>query len=748
MKKRLLSLLLVLVLAFSVLSFTSCQFFDKDCDHEWGQWVTMESPTIDKEGRAERTCLKCGEKESKTIAKINHTHTFGEWVVVKEATADENGIRERTCTFEGCNEKETQTFSLSSLTGNDGITAFKAPKASSGQTFAQAVAVLLQTPNSGTPSYTVSQYSNNTVIINGQLANYSSSIDNQFVCSLTYLGTQNAVTALVEVYNESTNKYVENEELFQIDDNFNLIGKKIENKQYKIQIKWTYSTSTSSATRTSQYTLDFTNVLLCRPDNFLEAIAITNNPSFGLVENSNNPEHFSYESVFLSTEDYSMSNTVYTVTQYDKTFVIDGEIPYIIVDPDEDNSGFAGSNYVVGILFKTVTGGTDTPSINASEDRKLKVSNESTAKLMSNLDILKVTGDDGDESEVLYNYFVVYWKLDPFNSTKTITISADMNPEAYVAQTYTLKLADTVIWEDHDDGFVRFAIPTSEQPPQPDDRIAEKADGESSDADQVNGVLSQIGNTIYVQGGSYPYYNYKVNGKAIGWLVPLSITGVDGAEITSLQDKSDIFIPKSADLAAANIDDFEYDYDYVFVKLSSNAKEQTRTVVIGVDGVQKTYTIKFNNINCLGYVDNFAEFSTSDSSVTIQQYGTSVIVSGTIPYSDKDEIELYSSNPKGNYVTFTIANNSDLVYYNNTKVAKVKISGSSVSEINKEYTSSNNSEMFSTIHNGTIKVAIPVSSASDKVKIEITWDKDAPLTSSNKTKTYTISFGEITLAKE
>lgn len=742
MKKRLLSLLLVLVLAFSVLSFTSCKFFDKDCDHEWGQWVTMESPTIDKEGRAERTCLKCGETESKTIAKINHTHTFGEWVVVKEATAEEDGVRERTCTYEGCNEKETETFTLSSLTGNDGITSFKAPKASSSQTFAQAVALKLGSPTSGSPSYTVDQYSNNTVIINGQLANYSSSVDNQFICSLTYLGTQNATAAIVEVFNEATNKYAENEDLFRIDDDYNLIGYKLENKEYKIQIKWTYSTATSSPTKTGQYTLDFTNVLLCRPDNFLKAIAITNSPSFGLVATDNTPAYFSYENVFLSALDYSMSDTDYTVTQYGKTFIIDGKIPYIVVDSSDDNKGFNGSNYVVGILFRTVVSGdADTPTINPSKDRKLSISNTTNAKLMSNLDILKITDSDGDDSEVEYNYFVVYWRLDPTNTNKTITISADMNPEAYVAQTYTLKLADTVTWENHHDGYVDF---NGINQTLEDDNISKKADGESSDTTPTGGDLSQIGNTVYVQGGSYSYYYYKADGKAIGWLVPLTITGVEGADITSLS--GDVFMPTQADYTAAGVaTDLDYQYDHVFVKLSSNAKEQSKSIVIKVDGVSKTYSIKFSDINCLGYVDNFAEFYALDSDVTLQQYGTNVTVSGTIPYYDKDDIDLFSTHPKGNYVTFRITNNSNIINYN-AATAKVTISNSGVSTINGEYKPSTNDDMFSSTSNGTITIAIPVTAESDKVKIKITWGTNNEAL--NKSYTYTISFSDITLAKE
>ncbi len=42
------------------------------CEHVFGEWVTTVKPTCTSDGSSERTCNKCGEKETDTVAKTNH----------------------------------------------------------------------------------------------------------------------------------------------------------------------------------------------------------------------------------------------------------------------------------------------------------------------------------------------------------------------------------------------------------------------------------------------------------------------------------------------------------------------------------------------------------------------------------------------------------------------------------------------------------------------------------------------------
>ena len=126
-------------------------------DHTWGEWTETKPATETEEGEEERTCSVCGEKETRTIPKLDHVHTlvktdevpatcaaegtkaywtcsacgkmfsdeegkneitapekiaalghtWGPWTTVKEATKDEDGEEERVCSV--CGEKETRT---------------------------------------------------------------------------------------------------------------------------------------------------------------------------------------------------------------------------------------------------------------------------------------------------------------------------------------------------------------------------------------------------------------------------------------------------------------------------------------------------------------------------------------------------------------------------------------------------------------------------------------------------------------
>ena len=119
--------------------------------HDWGEWKVVKEATETEEGKAERECTRCGEKEEKNLPVLGHTHTVvtdeavaatctttgltegshcsvcgeilvaqetiaalghdwsGEWTVVKEATATEDGKRETYCT-RGCGQKKVEVI--------------------------------------------------------------------------------------------------------------------------------------------------------------------------------------------------------------------------------------------------------------------------------------------------------------------------------------------------------------------------------------------------------------------------------------------------------------------------------------------------------------------------------------------------------------------------------------------------------------------------------------------------------------
>ena len=114
--------------------------------HSYGEWTVIENATCVKEGKETKTCTKCGDVQTRSMAKTAHTevsipgteptctqpgltdgskcsvcgkilkeqevtkpatgHVYGEWTVVEEATCTKNGTKTATCTKCGDVKKE------------------------------------------------------------------------------------------------------------------------------------------------------------------------------------------------------------------------------------------------------------------------------------------------------------------------------------------------------------------------------------------------------------------------------------------------------------------------------------------------------------------------------------------------------------------------------------------------------------------------------------------------------------------
>jgi hypothetical protein len=103
--------------------------------HQWGEWTQTKAPTNTEDGEETKTCSTCGEKETRPIDKLTHTHQFGtawvknatqhwhecscgekadianhtwDWVVTTPATPTADGVETRTCSI--CGEEETRSI--------------------------------------------------------------------------------------------------------------------------------------------------------------------------------------------------------------------------------------------------------------------------------------------------------------------------------------------------------------------------------------------------------------------------------------------------------------------------------------------------------------------------------------------------------------------------------------------------------------------------------------------------------------
>ena len=77
--------------------------------HRWGEFAVVIEPTCTEEGRRERECEVCGEKESESIPAKGHS--WGEYAVITAPTCTGEGVKEHTCTACGA----TETASIPAL---------------------------------------------------------------------------------------------------------------------------------------------------------------------------------------------------------------------------------------------------------------------------------------------------------------------------------------------------------------------------------------------------------------------------------------------------------------------------------------------------------------------------------------------------------------------------------------------------------------------------------------------------------
>ncbi len=79
--KKIVSLLLVVFVSLSMLSFAAC---GDDHKHSYGAWKTEVSATCTKDGKRYKEC-KCGEKVEDKISALGHNYVGGVCTVCGES---------------------------------------------------------------------------------------------------------------------------------------------------------------------------------------------------------------------------------------------------------------------------------------------------------------------------------------------------------------------------------------------------------------------------------------------------------------------------------------------------------------------------------------------------------------------------------------------------------------------------------------------------------------------------------------
>jgi len=104
--------------------------------HNWSEWEDTTEATCTEAGEQTRTCSRCGETETQTVAALGHA--WGEWEDVTPATCTEAGEQQRTCSR--CSETETQTVAAlghnwgAAVSNNDGTHTYTCSRCSETET--------------------------------------------------------------------------------------------------------------------------------------------------------------------------------------------------------------------------------------------------------------------------------------------------------------------------------------------------------------------------------------------------------------------------------------------------------------------------------------------------------------------------------------------------------------------------------------------------------------------------------------
>lgn len=98
--KRFKTCLLICFVALITVMVAGC-----GCEHEYGEWGVATAATCIVEGTEERSCTKCGEKETRPLVKTEHM--WDETDIIQDATCTEPGNQKKICSV--CKEEVMET---------------------------------------------------------------------------------------------------------------------------------------------------------------------------------------------------------------------------------------------------------------------------------------------------------------------------------------------------------------------------------------------------------------------------------------------------------------------------------------------------------------------------------------------------------------------------------------------------------------------------------------------------------------
>ena len=457
-------------------------------------------------------------------------------------------------------------------------------------------------------------------------------------------------------------------------------------KHSSLKIKVTFNDENETE---KEYTIDLSQLRGAKGDNITTA-----ERDVAQVFKAYDAEDEEYEAT------QTLDSATYEVSQYNKEFVISGTLPYY-----QQASTEFGAGYIVVLKLKSAERlAANAKSVYSVSGGDAKIYNNQDLNL---LEELYAQAEEHTDVPYINDTFLIVWRMDKGN-TAPLTLKVTWADYA-VEQTYTINLASNVAYQPHNDGITEVTAPATAD--QMFHTLGAYVDGENVlgatkdhrynpenykyDTDnagelalvaQPNYSLKQYDREVNLTGTAVHYSVFE--GKAVGYGAQLTFAYVgnndefeigekfqvkeDGKVIYSWDAENEV--AKSAYGSTYNLqgNDDSFEYFPVF-----SAKGESHTVeVTWFEGCTASYVITFNPTtlgqygdwmttfsveditsgNVSDYVEETSEYqaavaadadfeyeitSANGDEALLQQHGKTITVNGAkLPYIDFTEIEL------------------------------------------------------------------------------------------------------------
>ena len=96
------------------------EWIQSQCEHEWGEWNIIKEPTYTQAGERNRTCKKCGLKQTEYPSMLvcdKHTYSDEDWIIDKVPTCIEIGKKHVICTK--CGTEIVEEIAIDKVNGHN-----------------------------------------------------------------------------------------------------------------------------------------------------------------------------------------------------------------------------------------------------------------------------------------------------------------------------------------------------------------------------------------------------------------------------------------------------------------------------------------------------------------------------------------------------------------------------------------------------------------------------------------------------